>query len=215
MWKRLTALALAGAWMLGAADDHAADREAIRAHIDRIFQAFIHKDRAELRATHAPNWLGYLEGSRKMIRGLDEYMNYSGYFDPKSPYGMTGYTMREFDMIFQGDAAFVTFVADVESKTPSGPVKRALRITDFYTRQNGGWIQTGSDTALHPESAAQQEQSPRALSDGEKKRLLEAREAVWRAYCAGDRGALEKLLPEELVTLEAGGEWGNRRAVLE
>ena len=98
--------------------DRAQDRAAIRAHIDRIFQAFIHKDSAELRATHAANWLGYLEGSRKMIRGVDGYMDCSGYFDPKSPYGMTGYKMREFDMIFQGDAAFVAFVADVEAKTP-------------------------------------------------------------------------------------------------
>src|SRR5712671_5525350 len=102
---------LIAAWLLvpgaSAADDNrAADRAAIRAHIDRIFQAFIHKDPAELRATHAANWLGYLEGSRKMIRGLEEYMNWSGYFDPKSPYGMSGYTMREFDMIFHGDAAF-------------------------------------------------------------------------------------------------------------
>src|SRR5438477_12702243 len=90
---------------LGAApqDDRAADREAIRAHIDRIFQAFIRKDRAELRATHAQNWLGYLESSRKMIRGLDGYMNSTGYFEPGSPYGMTGYKMREFDLIFQGD----------------------------------------------------------------------------------------------------------------
>src|SRR2546425_1251308 len=67
--------------------DRAADRAAIRAHIDRIFQAFIHKDRAELRATHAVNWLGYLEGSRKMIRGIDEYMNSTGYFEPGSSYG--------------------------------------------------------------------------------------------------------------------------------
>jgi hypothetical protein len=44
-----------------AAGDRAADREAIRANIDRIFQAFIHKDIADLRATHAANWLGYLE----------------------------------------------------------------------------------------------------------------------------------------------------------
>src|SRR5258707_14335878 len=87
-----------------AADDRAADRAAIRAHIDRIFQAFIHKDSTELRATHAGNWLGYLEGSREMIRGIDQYMNWSGYFEPSSPYGMTGYKMREFDMIFQGDA---------------------------------------------------------------------------------------------------------------
>jgi predicted lipid-binding transport protein (Tim44 family) len=57
------------------AGDRAADRAAIRAHIDRIFQAFIKKDSAELRATHARNWLGYLEGSREMIRGIEAYMD--------------------------------------------------------------------------------------------------------------------------------------------
>ena len=200
---------------IAADDDRAADRAAIRAHIDRIFQAFIHKDSAELRATHAANWLGYLEGSRKMIRGVDGYMDWSGYFEPNSPYGMKSYKMREFDMIFQGDAAFVAFVADVEANTPAGPFQRTLRITDFYTKQAGGWIQTGSDTDLHPESLAAQQQTNRTLYEGEKKKLLEAREAVWRAYFAGDRAALEKLLPEELLTLEPGGEWGNRKAVFE
>lgn len=218
MLKRLAALLMAALFAACAGDDNrAADRDAIRAHIDRIFQAFIHKDSAELRATHAANWLGYLEGSQKMIRGIDEYMNYTAYFDPASPYGMTGYKMREFDMIFQGDdAAFVAFVAEVEAKTPGGPHKRTLRITDFYTRQNGAWIQTGSDTELHPESAAERLQTPRTLSAGERKTLLDAREAVWRAYFAGDRAALEKLLPEELLTIEPGNsEWGNRKAVLE
>ncbi len=219
MFKRLTWLALLASLVTVAAtaadDDRAADRAAIRAHIDRIFQAFIHKDSAELRATHAANWLGYLEGSRTMIRGVDGYMDWSGYFEPNSPYGMKSYKMREFDMIFQGDAAFVAFVADVESNTPGGPLRRTLRITDFYTKQAGGWIQTGSDTDLHPESLAAQQQTNRTLYEGEKKKLLEAREAVWRAYFAGDRAALEKLLPEELLTLEPGGEWGNRKAVFE
>jgi ketosteroid isomerase-like protein len=196
-------------------DDRAADRAAIRAHIDRIFQAFIHKDSAELRATHSPNWLGYLEGSRTMIRGVDGYMDWSGYFEPNTPYGMKSYKMREFDMIFQGDAAFVAFVADVEANTPAGPNHRTLRITDFYTKQNGGWIQTGSDTGLHPETLAAQQQNNRTLYENEKKSLLDAREAVWRAYFAGDRAALEKLLPEELITLEPGGDWGNRKAVLD
>jgi ketosteroid isomerase-like protein len=154
MIKRLTWLALLASLVTGATaaadDDRAADRTAIRAHIDRIFQAFIHKDSAELRATHAANWLGYLEGSRTMIRGVDGYMEWSGYFEPNSPYGMKSYKMREFDMIFHGDAAFVAFVADVEANTPSGPFQRTLRITDFYTKQAGGWIQTGSDTDLHP-----------------------------------------------------------------
>jgi hypothetical protein len=56
----------------------------------------------------------------------------------------------------------------------------------------------------------------RKLSEPEKKSLLEAREAVWRAYFAGNRAALEKLLPAELLTIDPGsGEWGNRQAVLE
>src|SRR5438046_2107530 len=208
---------MAAGFLAGAADDdRAADRAAIRSHIDRIFQAFIHKDSAELRATHAAHWLGYLEGSRTMIRGIDGYMNASGYFDPNSPYGMSGYKMREFDMIFQGDAAFVAFVAEVESKTPGGPFKRTLRITDFYTKQSGAWIQTGSDTELHPEWAAEQNQALRTLSESQKKSLLGAREAVWRAYFAGHRAELEKLLPEELLTIEPGeGGWGNRQTVLD
>src|SRR6185436_18045841 len=136
--------------------------------------------------------------------------------DPKSPYGMKSYTMREFDMIFKGDAAFVCFVADVESNTPNGPAKRALRISDFYTKQDGKWIQTGSDTALHPESAEEQHQVPRTLGDQMKKRLLDAREAVWRAFFSNDRPALEKLIPEETVAIEAGGDtWSNRKAIFD
>src|SRR5215831_11528218 len=86
----------------GIQDDHTADREAIRAHIDSIFQAFIKKDAAALRATHAENWLGYLEGSRTVIKGLDGYMDWNQ-VNPKSPYGMKSYQMREFNMIFKGD----------------------------------------------------------------------------------------------------------------
>src|SRR5512132_2529761 len=173
-------LVLAAALEAPRQDDRAADREAIRAHIDRIFQAFIKKDAAALRATHHQNWLGYLEGSRTMIHGVSGYMD-NVYVDPSSPYGMKSYKMREFDMIFKGDAAFVCFTADVESNTPSGPMKRVLRISDFYTKQNGQWIQTGSDTELHPESAEEQAQALRPLGDQMKKRLLDAREAVWRA----------------------------------
>jgi ketosteroid isomerase-like protein len=196
-------------------DERAADREAIRAHINSIFQAFIKKDAAALRATHAQNWLGYLDGAREMIKGIDGYMEWND-VDPKSPYGMKSYKMREFDMIFKGDAAFVCFVAEIESNTPNGPLHRALRISDFYTKQNGQWIQSGSDTALHPESAEEQLQAPRALPDQMKKRLLEAREAVWRAYFAGDRATLEKLIPEETLAIEAGAnKWSNRQMILD
>ena len=197
-------------------DDRAADREAIRAHIDSIFQAFIKKDLAALRATHAENWLGYLEGSRTMIKGVDGYMDWNQ-VDPKSGYGMKSYKMREFDMIFKGDAAFVCFVPEIDSNTPNGIFHRALRICDFYTKDNGQWIQSGSDTALHAESLEEQLTGPRPLGDQMKKRLLDAREAVWRAYFAGDRAMLEKLIPAETVTIESGegNTWSNRQTILD
>jgi len=199
----------------GQDDGRQADRAAIRAHIDRIFQAFINKDVAELRATHHQNWLGYLEGSRTMIRGIEGYMA-NNYVDPANPYGMKSYRMREFDMIFKGDAAFVCFTAEVESNGPDGGMKRVLRISDFYTKQDGQWIQTGSDTDLHPESVAEQQQMPRALGDNARKQLLEAREAVWRAYFSNDRAALEKLIPDETIAINASSnDWTDRKAILE
>ncbi|MGI9064805.1 MAG: nuclear transport factor 2 family protein [Pyrinomonadaceae bacterium] len=208
-------VAATSAGSLNIQDNRAADREAIRAHIDSIFQAFIKKDAAALRATHAENWLGYLEGSREMIKGIAGYMDWND-VDPKSPYGMKSYKMREFDMIFKGDAAFVCFIADIESNTPNGPFHRALRISDFYTKQDGKWIQSGSDTALHQESMEAQLQAPRTLPDQMKQRLLDAREAVWRAYFAGDRATLEKLIPEETVAIEAGdNNWSNRQTILD
>ena len=199
-----------------AQDDRAADREAIRAHIDSIFQAFIKKDAAALRATHAENWLGYLDNSGRMLKGINDYMDWNQ-LDPKSPYGMKSYKFREFDMIFKGDAAFVCFVADVESNWPGAPPHRVLQICDFYTENDGKWIQTGSDTALHAESTEEQMAAPRPLGDQMKKRLLDAREAVWRAYFSGDRATLEKLIPEETIAIDPGGDdtWSNRKTILD
>src|SRR5260370_10370701 len=106
-----------------AQDDRAADREAIRAHIDSIFQAFIKKDAKALRATHALNWLGYLEGSRTMIKGIESYMEWNQ-VDPKSPYGMKSSSLREFYVIFKRDAAFFSFIAHTQSTTPQVVVHR-------------------------------------------------------------------------------------------
>jgi len=208
------ALFAATAPAVSAQDDRAADREAIRAHIDSIFQAFIKKDAAALRATHAENWLGYLDNSGRMLKGINDYMDWNQP-DPKSPYGMKSYKFREFDMIFKGDAAFVCFVADAESNWPGAP-HRVLQICDFYTKNDGKWIQNGSDTALHQETVDEQLASPRTLSDQMKKRLLDAREAVWRAYFAGDRATLEKLIPEETVAIESGDNtWSTRQTILD
>ena len=108
------------------------------------------------------------------------------------------------------------FVADVESNWPGNPPQRALRICDFYTKDNGKWIQSGSYTDLHPESADARMAVPRQFGDPMKKRLLDARESVWRAYFAGDRATLEKLIPEETIAINAQDDsWSGRAKVLE
>ena len=194
-------------------DGRAADREAIRAHIDSIYQAFIHKDRPALEATHDQNWRGFLTGSAKMIRGLDDYMQAAGRL--KGPYGMTSYQLRDFDVVFAGDAAFATFISDSQMLTPSGEQHLVLRLGDFYVKRNGHWIQAGSNTSMHPETIAAQMSVPQTLSDGVKKSLLEAREAVWRAFFANDHAALDKLLPPDTLTIDPGStEFGTRDVVL-
>jgi ketosteroid isomerase-like protein len=46
--------------------------------------------------------------------------------------------------------------------------------------------------------------------------LLRAREAVWRAWFANDRAALERLLPEDAIAINNGDErWERRTEVLE
>ena len=213
MLKRLACFLIAAA-LAGAADDNrAADREAIRADIDGIYRAFINKDLAKIRATHDENWHGFLEGSRQMIRGIGEYMNYIGPMN--GPYGMSAYKIRDFDIVFHGDAAFVTFITDVELKLPTGAGHTVQRLADFYVKKDGKWMQAGSNTSISPEAIADQMQQPQPLSDALRQSLLTAREAVWRAFFANDHAALEKLIPEDLITIEPeGGNFGNRAAVL-
>ena len=56
----------------------------------------------------------------------------------------------------------------------------------------------------------------RPLGEAERKEILAAREAVWRAFFAGDTGALTTLLPPELVTIEPGADkFGTRASNLE
>jgi len=196
-------------------DDRAADRNAIRAHIESIFQAFIDKDPKALRATHAENWLGYLDNSGTMLKGIEGYMDWNQ-VDPKSPYGMKSYKFRDFDMIFKGDAAFACFVADVESNWPGRSPHRVLQICDFYTKNNGNWIQNGSYTGVHQETLQEQLASPQSIGDELKKRLLDAREAVWRAWFSGDRATLEKLIPQETIAIESGhNNWSSRQTILD
>jgi len=116
-------------------------------------------------------------------------------------------------MIFKGDAAFVCFTAEVEANTPDGPSKRTLRIADFYTKQNGQWIQTGSDTELHP-SLSRTSIRPRELYQSKgRNRCSTLAKAVWRAYSLAIARHLKNLIPEETVNDRIRGRsFGTRTA---
>ena len=90
-------------------DRRPADRDAIRAHIDSIFQAYMKKDRAKIEATHARDWRGFLTPARSTIKGIDEYMQYADR-SLKGP-GFQTYKMLEFDVMFYGDVALVSYIA--------------------------------------------------------------------------------------------------------
>lgn len=226
-WRAMAAssvvcLALATAWTaeLGTAGPNGslvqdADRNAIRAHIDRIFKAYIAKDRAEVQATHDREWRGFLTGSRQIIRGIDEYMRAAD-SSLKSPQKLVGYTMEDFDVQFRGpNLAIVPYVAELEGDAGGARAKWKLRVIDVYERQDNEWMQVASNTAMHPQSIAEQSSELQPMLPGQRAELLQAREAVWRAWFRGDAAALRTLLPAETIALAAGPEgWQTRDAII-
>src|SRR5918993_5485486 len=183
-----------------------ADAKAIRKEIESIFDAFIEKDRDKLEATHGKNWRGYLTGSRTVIKGRDGYMRAAVGDGPMGPkgQGMVGYKILEYDTVWYDNVAVVNFVADVDHMRGTQPHTSRLTLMDIYAKEDGAWIQVASQTSNHPEYQQRLMSEPQTLPDPAKKALLDAREAVWRAWYGGDSAALAKLLPEELVTLTPG-----------
>jgi len=191
------------------ADARQADRDAIRNHVDKIFQAYSNKDASTIRATHAPAWIGFQRSSEIAIQGIDAYMkDVDSYLN--GPVRLAAYKMLEFDVIFYGDVALVPYVADVTYAFPGGTVTQKLRVFDVYARLDGGWNQVGSDTQLHPDSIAAAMESFRPMSPDEKKSLLAAREAVWRAWFANDTPRLTELIPPELIAIDTSEKWETR-----
>lgn len=199
------------------AADRPADAAAIRANIESIFQAFVDKDRGKLEATHGAEWRGFTPWSGHVIRGRDGYMN-EATFPPDLPknQGMIGYRIGEFDIIFYGDTAVVSFQADVDRLEGQDKTTQKLTFVDVYHKDPGGWIQVASNTALHPDAVSDLMSQRRFLSSDERDTLLKARDSVWRAWFGGDQETLTKLLPPELITIDSGStKYGTRASTLE
>jgi ketosteroid isomerase-like protein len=194
-------------------DNREADRAAIRAHIESICQAFIDWDIDKIRATHTEDWRGFLEGSRAPIKGIDEYMRANGIPWPQSadapkraanPHAATaGFNVFDFDVHFYSpELAVACFNVDFGQKSGGGLITRVrYRIMDVYAKRDGQWNQAASHTVVDPAWRAQQMSQPATLPPPAKQELLEAREAVWRAFYTNDQAQLEKLVPDDTIVL--------------
>ena len=154
--RRSTGLALAVGMAIGAAagpaatavQDRAADAQAIRAHIESIFDAFIEKDRDKLAATHGRNWRGYLTGARTVIKGRDGYMRAAVGDGPMGPkgQGMVGYKIREYDTVI----IYTSYELDVAEGSRTRTEKG--KATEVFVFRDGRWLNTGWQLA--PETTA-------------------------------------------------------------
>jgi hypothetical protein len=205
--------------------DRAADAAAIRAHIESIFQAFIDGDEQKIYDTHSEDWRGLLEGTPTPIKGIDEYMRANGIDWPKPanapkrtsyfPPGAT-YKMSDFDVHFYSpELAVANFLGEFNLKEGNTTTTlRRFRIMDIYAKRKGNWIQVASHTAIDPDWRAEQMSKPLNVTPDIRQRVLARRDAVWKAWFANDRAALDKLIPEEAIAINSGAEqWEDRAAI--
>jgi hypothetical protein len=139
-------------------------------------------------------------------------------FPPDMPknQGMVGYRIGEFDIVFYGDTAVVSFMAEVDRLQGTEKSTQKLTFVDVYHKDPDGWIQVASNTSLHPDAVFELASQRRQLDESERAELMKAREAVWRAWFSGDETALRKLLPPELITIEPGSDkFGSFTSTLE
>ena len=209
------------------AQERPADAAAIRAHIESIFQAFIDGDQDKIFATHSEDWRGFLEGSHAPIKGIDDYMRANGIEWPRpanapklQPYLPAGTTYKvfDFDVHFYGpELGVASFFGEFQRKDGDKTITlRRFRIMDVYAKRKGGWIQVASHTVIDPDWRAAQMSQLTAITPPVRQRILAAREAVWKAWFANDRATLERLIPQETIAINDGGEgWSDRAAVLD
>jgi ketosteroid isomerase-like protein len=223
---RPAAGSVAKAVTVEAQEDRAADAAAIRAHIESIFQAFIDGDVEKIYATHSDDWRGFLEGSRIPIKGIDEYMRANGIEWPRpadapktTPYYPAGtrYRVSNFDVHFYSpELAVASFFGDFERNIGGATVTmRRFRIMDVYAKRKGSWIQVASHTVVDPDWRLEQMSKPAIVTPQIREQVMTAREAVWKAYFANDRAALERLIPDDAIAIDNGSsEWSDRAAIL-
>ena len=130
------------------------DKEQIAAHIRGLFDAFIRKDRAAIRAGHTEDWKGFQIKSTRLVRGIDDYMAAAD--QVLGSLRAVRYEFLDMDIEIHGDVAIVFYAARDWIIGDDGKEKTVLlRSVDIYRRENGGWNQCGSHICAMPDTEAQ------------------------------------------------------------
>lgn len=127
------------------------DRDAIRSHIDGLFQAYIRKDREAIRKGHTTDWRGFQVKSNHLVRGIDDYMKAADV--ALATFRGTRYEILDIDIQLFGDMAVVFYLASYWFRGDGdGEQSITLRSVDIYRREDSGWNQCGSNICLLPEN---------------------------------------------------------------
>ena len=120
------------------------DAEQILRHVQAIFDAFLRHDRAAIRRLHSDDWRGFLTGSRRLLRGIDDYVAAAD--DVLASLRATRYEMLDVDVQVHGDVAVVYYLARDWLQDHDGRERTVLlRAVDVYRREAAGWNQCGSN----------------------------------------------------------------------
>ena len=124
--------------------DRVDDKQAIISHVHGLFDAYLRKDREAIRRGHTGDWHGFQVMSRRLVRGIDEYMKAAE--EVLVRLKATRYEMLEMDVQVLGDVALVYYVARDFLKEADGSERTILlRALDVYRREPEGWNQCGSN----------------------------------------------------------------------
>jgi len=128
-----------------------ADQQAILAHIDTIFKAFVNRDRESLLKTHLEDFSGFTVRSRATITSRDQYM--------KEIDGLLNfqhwkfYQINDFHVTFHGHTAIVVYIALISGKDPQERYfETRLRVMDIYVSESDLWNLAASSVSLHPDA---------------------------------------------------------------
>ncbi len=127
-------------------DTHQDAKAEIEAHVRGLFDAFLAKDVGAIRKGHRDDWTGFQIPSKRIIHGIDEYMDAA--HDLLASLRAVRYEFLEMDIQVHDDFALVYYVARDWLEGDDGETTVLIRALDVYRLEDGAWNQAGSNICV-------------------------------------------------------------------